>query len=47
MMVEILRDAGLAELVDHTEGLRTLADGFAFTEGPLWRPDGALLFQDI
>ena len=23
-----------------------LADGFQFTEGPLWCPDGSLLFQD-
>ena len=27
--------------------IETLATGFQFTEGPLWRPDGALLFQDI
>ena len=24
-----------------------LAGGFEFTEGPLWCPDGSLLFQDI
>ena len=27
--------------------VETLADGFQFTEGPLWCPDGSLLFQDI
>jgi gluconolactonase len=44
-MVPILRDAGLSRLVV-SEALETLADGFTFTEGPLWLPDGALLFQD-
>lgn len=46
MAVSILRDAGLSGLVEGTE-VERLADGFQFTEGPLWRPDGALLFQDI
>ena len=27
--------------------VETLASGFQFTEGPLWLPDGALLFQDM
>ena len=40
------RDAGLSELVE-SEALEQLADGFQFTEGPLWCPDGSLLFQDI
>jgi gluconolactonase len=44
-MVPILRDAGLSGLL--ADGaIETLADGFQFTEGPLWLPDGALLFQD-
>src|SRR5262249_14918191 len=46
-MVQILRDAGLSALFDDAAGVETLAGGFEFTEGPLWCPDGALLFQDI
>jgi gluconolactonase len=45
-MVTILRDSGLSDLVESTE-VERLADGFQFTEGPLWQPDGSLLFQDI
>src|SRR5947209_4415626 len=44
-MVPILRDAGLSDLVA-SDGVETLAGGFEFTEGPLWLPDGTLLFQD-
>jgi gluconolactonase len=44
-MTKILRDAGLSELVDSPE-VECLARGFEFTEGPLWCPDGSLLFQD-
>lgn len=45
-MVTILRDAGLSALIASDE-LERLADGFQFTEGPLWIPDGSLLFQDL
>jgi gluconolactonase len=45
-MVTILRDSGLSELVESAE-IERLAAGFQFTEGPLWQPDGSLLFQDI
>src|SRR5436190_1238951 len=45
-MVRILRDAGLSQFVEG-ESIELLADGFQFTEGPLWCPDGSLLFQDI
>ena len=45
-MVTILRDAGLSELIE-SETVEQLAGGFQFTEGPLWQPDGSLLFQDI
>jgi gluconolactonase len=45
-MVTILRDSGLSNLVESAE-VERLADGFQFTEGPLWQPDGSLLFQDI
>ena len=27
--------------------LKTLCQGFGFTEGPLWHPDGRLVFQDV
>jgi gluconolactonase len=46
-MVQILRNAGLSALLDGDAVIETLADGFQFTEGPLWCPDGSLLFQDI
>jgi gluconolactonase len=44
-MARILRDAGLSELVESAD-VECLARGFEFTEGPLWCPDGSLLFQD-
>jgi gluconolactonase len=45
-MAAILRDSGLSRLVASSD-VERLAGGFAFTEGPLWCPDGSLLFQDI
>ena len=36
----------LAEIVESPDAER-LATGFGFTEGPLWHPDGYLLFVDI
>jgi gluconolactonase len=45
-MVEVLREAGLSALIE-SETIERLAGGFQFTEGPLWQPDGSLLFQDI
>jgi gluconolactonase len=45
-MISLLRDAGLSDLVAG-DSVETLAEGFQFTEGPLWFPDGSLLFQDI
>ncbi|RUL89247.1 SMP-30/gluconolactonase/LRE family protein [Tautonia sociabilis] len=41
----VLRDSGLIDLIDGP--LETIAEGFQFTEGPLWLPDGSLLWQDI
>jgi gluconolactonase len=41
----LLRDSGLIDLIDGP--IETLAEGFEFTEGPLWLPDGSLLWQDI
>ena len=46
-MIAILRDAGLSALVEFGSDLTTVAAGLQFTEGPLWLPDGSLLFQDI
>src|SRR5436309_8534137 len=45
-MATLLREDGLAALVAGLE-VETLAQGYQFTEGPLWCPDGSLLFQDI
>ncbi len=45
-MAEVMRDAGLTRLVE-SDTLERLAAGFQFTEGPLWLPDGSLIFQDI
>jgi gluconolactonase len=45
-MISLLRDSGLSGLVAG-DAVETLADGLVFTEGPLWCPDGSLLFQDI
>jgi gluconolactonase len=44
-MPPILRDSGLSRLVESE--VETLASGLEFTEGPLWLPDGSILFQDI
>ena len=44
-MAKILRDAGLSDLV--AGDVEEVASGFGFTEGPLWLPDGSILFQDI
>jgi gluconolactonase len=45
-MIPVLRDAGLSELFEG-DSVETVADGLVFTEGPLWLPDGSLLFQDV
>ncbi len=37
----------LHELVDSGVVLEKLAGGFRFTEGPIWHPDGYLLFSDM
>jgi gluconolactonase len=38
-------DPGLDAIVEPSAGLERVASGFEFTEGPLWSPDGALLFS--
>ena len=45
-MIPVLRDAGLSKLLEG-DSVETVADGLVFTEGPLWLPDGSLLFQDV
>jgi gluconolactonase len=43
---EIVRaDAGLDTVVPPEARLEQVASGFEFTEGPVWAPDGALLFS--
>ena len=40
--------SGLDDVVDPAARLHLVADGFAFTEGPVWdQRDGSLLFSDI
>ncbi len=38
--------AGIDELVE-ADTLEQIATGFSFTEGPVWHPDGYLLFSDV
>lgn len=40
-------DNNLQAILDDDAKLEKLASGFQFTEGPLWNPDGFLLFSDI
>lgn len=37
----------LQEILDGNSQVEKVAEGFKFTEGPLWHPDGFLLFSDI
>lgn len=39
-------DPALDAIVPHGAKLEKLAEGFLFTEGPVWLPDGYLLFSD-
>lgn len=39
-------DENLNTIVDTDTRIEKLADGFQFTEGPVWHPDGYLLFSD-
>jgi gluconolactonase len=39
-------DAALDAIVDAGTTIEKLAEGFQFTEGPVWLPEGALLFSD-
>ncbi len=46
-MIPVLRDNGVSRLLAPESRWEVLATGLEFTEGPLWLPDGALLFQDL
>src|SRR3954452_16713534 len=37
----------MAALVDPDAGFELVADGFRFTEGPVWHEDGSLFFTDV
>ncbi len=39
-------DERLKQVIDIEANVEKLADGFQFTEGPVWHPDGYLLFSD-
>ncbi len=39
-------DNDIKTVIDPSEKIEKLADGFSFTEGPVWHPDGYLLFSD-
>ena len=45
-MPKVRFDAGLASIVS-TDDWRVVAEGLGFTEGPVWHPEGSLLFSDI
>ena len=42
-----LRDPAFDRIVPADARIELVATGYVFTEGPLWLPDGALLFSDI
>jgi len=46
MTLQVMAPA-LLELVDEDAELERLGTGCTFTEGPLWHPDGYLLFSDM
>ncbi len=46
MTLQVKADTFL-ELVDEGAQLEQLGTGFTFTEGPLWNPEGFLLFSDM
>ena len=45
-MPNVRFDEGLRSIVPSDEW-ETIAEGLVFTEGPVWHPDGYLLFSDI
>ncbi len=43
----VRKSPALDEIIDQYAGLKKIAAGFQFTEGPVWAPEGYLLFSDI
>jgi gluconolactonase len=39
-------DSALNSIIEPGSSVEKIADGFSFTEGPVWHPDGFLLFSD-
>lgn len=39
-------DSSLNSIIEPGSSVEKIADGFSFTEGPVWHPDGFLLFSD-
>ena len=39
------RSPAIYELVEEGSAVERVATGFTFTEGPIWHPDGYLLFS--
>jgi gluconolactonase len=42
----VKRDPGIDAILPEDARIEKIADGFEFTEGPVWHPDGYLLFSD-
>ena len=42
----VMTQPELKDIIDPTEKVEKLADGFQFIEGPVWHPGGYLLFSD-
>jgi gluconolactonase len=42
----VRKDPGLDAIVPANAKIEKVAEGFLFTEGPIWHPDGYLLFSD-
>jgi gluconolactonase len=43
----LMLEPGMTRIVSAGETILKVAGGFQFTEGPVWRPEGHLLFSDI
>lgn len=44
---QVYAESQLSEIMNDQATLEKIADGFKFVEGPVWHPDGYLLFSDI
>jgi gluconolactonase len=43
----VRKDPAFDQLVPKDAKIEKLAGGLIFTEGPIWMPDGTLLFSDV